>query len=166
MINSFKALNKLGAIFCTLLLMGGYFIESFYSAHPCVLCILQRGMFYSSTIFFLVNSLNFTKRLFSVCFSVLALCSNLLGLGLALRLIWLQHLPVEQMPKCMADLEQMFAVYPLWEVVKNMLLGSADCAKDNFLLLGLSLPIWTALAFSVLIILSLTLLSKLYSSER
>jgi disulfide bond formation protein DsbB len=79
----------------------------------------------------------------------------LLGASISSRHIWLQHLPPEKVPECGPELAYMFQYFPLFDTLKLMLSGAGDCAKIDWTLLGLSMPVWTLFAFLSLAILSL-----------
>ena len=71
------------------------------------------------------------------------------GLALSGRHIYLQSLPADQVPACGPGLEYMLDVLPLMETIRQVLMGSGECAEVD-LVLGVSIPVWTLLAFLML----------------
>ena len=50
------------------------------------------------------------------------------------------------MPSCGATLDYMLEVFPLLEVVRQVMTGGGECAKIDWTLLGLSMPAWVLAA--------------------
>lgn len=99
----------------------------------------------------------------SKCLAFGAAVCSLLGLSIAGRQVWLQHLPADQVPECGPDLSYMLEVNPLTDVIKTVLSGSGECAEVQWSLLGFSMPEWMVLIFLIMVIVSLKLL---FSRER
>lgn len=86
-----------------------------------------------------------------------------LGLAIAGRQVWLQHLPADQVPECGPDLAFMLEAFPLTQVFSAVLSGSGECAEVQWELFNLSMPTWMVLIFVFMTLLSLKLL---FSKER
>jgi disulfide bond formation protein DsbB len=81
-----------------------------------------------------------------------------LGLAIAGRQVWLQHLPKDLVPECGPDLGFMLEVFPLMEMIETVLQGSGECAEVQWSFMYLSMPEWMILVFAAMVIISLRLL--------
>jgi disulfide bond formation protein DsbB len=66
--------------------------------------------------------------------------------GIALRHLYIQNAPPGSVPACGATLDYMLDVFPLLEVVRQVLTGGGECAKIDWALFGISMPGWVFLA--------------------
>jgi disulfide bond formation protein DsbB len=76
---------------------------------------------------------------------VLAVAS-LTTAGLAIRHLWIQHLPAGAVAACGASLQFLLKIFSLTEVITKVLTGSGECHEINWSMLGLSMPAWVLLA--------------------
>lgn len=145
----------LGFLACiSLLAMGAYF-QLVEGLEPCPLCISQRLAILLTGLVFLTAGLHNPGHIGVTRYAVLGMVTALLGASISSRHIWLQHLPPEKVPECGPELAYMFQYFPLFDTLKLMLSGTGDCAKIDWTLLGLSMPVWTLFAFLSLATLSL-----------
>ena len=119
-------------------------LEVLFAMEPCPLCIFQRLVFLAMGIVLLIGVLA-PGRLIAVLTALIALG----GVGIALRHLWLQSLPPDQVPACGPGLDYLMGVFPLAEVVQMVLSGSGECAEVDRVL-GLSIPIWTMTGYVLL----------------
>ena len=70
-----------------------------------------------------------------------------IGMGIAGRHVWLQHLPKDQVPACGPDLDFMLRQFPLSETLQKVLSGSGECAETGWTFFGLSIAGWSLLWF-------------------
>jgi len=89
-----------------------------------------------------------------------ATISSSIGLAIAGRQVWLQHLPKDQVPECGPDLAFMLDVFPLSQVINTVLQGSGECAEVQWTLFSLSMPEWMVFIFGVMVLICLRLLFK------
>jgi len=82
----------------------------------------------------------------------------ILGLAIAGRHVWLQHLPADQVPECGPDLAFMMDAFPFMQMIQTVLSGSGECAEQQWDFLTLSMPEWMVIVFGVISLLSLRLL--------
>jgi len=145
---------------CSLLLGFGYYLEFHQDLAPCPLCVFQRlayiGVGAICLLGFLQGPQNIGKRLYSG----FAFISAVTGAGIAMRQVWLQHLPPESVPECGPDLHFMLAVLPLLETIEMVFSGSGECAEVAWSFLSLSIAEWSLFWFSVL---SILLISHFFS---
>jgi disulfide bond formation protein DsbB len=60
----------------------------------------------------------------------------------------LQLMPADQVPVCSSmGLDYMLEAMPLTDVLMKVFKGSGECAKIDWQLFGLSMPMWTALLY-------------------
>lgn len=149
---SFRLSFIIAGLFCLLLLSVGYLLEYGFHLEPCPLCLLQRYVFWAMAFVFGLGALHDCKNIGRYLYSGIAFVLASLGASLALRHIWLQHLPPEQAPACTAGLERMLQFQPWLQVLKTVLTASGQCAKVDFTILTLSLPVWTLFSFLALMI--------------
>lgn len=145
---TFRKLFMFGGLTSLLLLGSAYFLEYYFVLDPCPLCLLQRYILWGMVVIFLLGALqncrSFGRLLY--CIAIETLC--ILGIILAGRHVWLQHLPpTSSIPTCTAGFEKMLTFKPLHEILKTMLTESHACAQIDFTLLGFSLSAWSLLFF-------------------
>ena len=145
-----------GFILCTGLLIFAAYLQLHLGLLPCPLCVLQRILLVVIGFIFLVGALycspdRFGQRLHS---GLLAFFS-LAGIGIAGRHVWLTFLPPSEVPACSPTLDYMLQNLPLTQTLKIMFIGSGDCAKVTYRLMGLSIPEWTLIIFIIIFIFSL-----------
>ena len=149
---SFRTQFIFGFFCCAALL--AYAIHAQYDllADPCPLCILQRVAFIAIGVVALVGALHNPKSARGRRFyGVLAFAAAATGAAIALRHVWLQHLPADQVPACGPGLSYMLESMPSYfDVLKKVLQGSGECAEINWTFLGFSMPEWTLLCFVLL----------------
>lgn len=138
--------NLLGSAACAALLAYAYYAQFVLHLEPCPLCIFQRVGMFATGIAFLIaaahDPVGWGRRVYA---SLLALAA--LGtVGVALRHLYIQHLPEGSVPACGASLDFMLKVFPLSEVLVKVLTGSGECAKVTWQFLGLAMPAWVLIA--------------------
>jgi disulfide bond formation protein DsbB len=83
-------------------------------------------------------------------YGVLAAVVAGIGIAIASRHVWLQHLPPDRVPACGPDLSFMMKNFPLGDTLRHVFTGSGECAKVDWTMFGLSMPEWSLLWFAVL----------------
>lgn len=149
----------LGFIASTALLAVAYFyFQQHLGLAPCPLCIFQRAALVGVAIICLFGLLIKPGKILSkvMAFGVALFCA--LGMAIAGRQVWLQHLPADQVPECGPDLEFMMNAFPLTQVIEKVLSGSGECAEVQWQFLSFSMPEWMLLIFAIMLLLSLRLL--------
>jgi len=137
-----------------LLLAFGYYEEYVTELEPCPLCYMQRFayilVFLTALIATIHNPKLKTKSV--VIYTMIGSIFALMGLLLAARQIWLQSLPPGEIPACMPSFSVMMEYMPWMEVLKTSIMGTGDCAKIDWTFLGLSMAVWSAVWFFILLI--------------
>jgi disulfide bond formation protein DsbB len=153
-----------GLIGCSTLLAIAYFyFQEQLGLPPCPLCMFQRACLVGVAFFCLLGIVFRPKKVGSRLLALGAVVFSGLGLAIAGRQVWLQHLPKDQVPECGPDLEFMLNSFPLAETIQTVLSGSGECAEVLWRFIGLSMPEWMVFVFSVMVIISLRLL---FTKER
>jgi disulfide bond formation protein DsbB len=138
--------NLLGFAACAALLAYAYYAQFVLHLEPCPLCIFQRVGVFAIGIAFLIaaahDPVGWGRRVYA---SLLALAA-LATVGVALRHLYVQHLPEGSVPACGASLDFMLKVFSLSEVLVKVLTGSGECAKVTWQFLGLAMPAWVLIA--------------------
>ncbi|MFL1466594.1 disulfide bond formation protein B [Marinobacter sp. DUT-3] len=145
-------------VVCVALLGVAFYMEHVMGLEPCPLCWLQRFGFMGAGVVSLLAILHNPKGLGVRLYGLLLAVTSGAGLAVAGRQLWLQSLPADQVPACGPSVDYMLDVLPLTEVLTTALRGTGDCAEVTWRFLGLSIPGWTAVFFSLLVITGLVML--------
>lgn len=140
-----------------LLILIALAMEHYWHLEPCPLCIFQRVGIISAGCLAALGALHYPARLGMNAYAGLILTSYLASFSLALRQLWLQSLPEDQVPACGPSLEYLIDVLPFTDVLAIVLNGDGSCAEVAWSLFGLSIPAWVVVACIPLIIVSLQL---------
>lgn len=137
---------------CAGLMMFSFYLQFVLELEPCPLCISQRIAMTSLGVVALLAVLhNPANGGYRVYGGFLVLVS-LAGALLALRQIWIQNLPPEQVPACMPGIEYLVNILPFSDILRIMLTGTGDCGEVQWLFLGLTIPGWTLIMFSGVVV--------------
>jgi disulfide bond formation protein DsbB len=132
-----------GGILCI-----GLLVEFALGLAPCPLCMMQRIWFALTGIVAWIG-LSHNPR-WGIYPLVSALCA-MVGGGFAIRQLWLQSLPADQVPSCGPDLSYMIDAFPLGDLLVAMISGTGDCAVVHDVIPLMSIAGWSLLGFSLLL---------------
>lgn len=107
---------------------------------PCPLCLVQRGFYLIAMALSIAAALHgraINRYGWAVALAALG------GAGTAVRQVWLQHLPKDQVPQCGPDLYYMLDNFPLAKMFGMLFQGSGQCAEVTWRFLGLSIAEWS-----------------------
>jgi disulfide bond formation protein DsbB len=141
-----RVLNGLGLLACAALLAYAWYAQVVLGLEPCPLCIFQRIGIGACALLFLLATLQNPAQGGARIYGALLLLAALATMLVALRHLWIQHLPEGSVPACGASLSYLLEVFPLTDVIRKVLSGSGECARINWRLLGLSMPGWVLIA--------------------
>lgn len=145
------------ALTCIGLLAYAFYLQYVLLMEPCPMCWFQRGVFVLLALIFgaaaLVNPGERGARVVAVVAGLTAVG----GVALALRHLWIQSLPADQLPSCGMGISYMLETLPFMDVFARALSGSVECNKIDRVL-GLSLPAWNVILFSLLLIIAVALI--------
>ena len=142
--------NLLGFAACAALLGYAYYAQFVLHLEPCPLCIFQRIGILALGVVFLIAAAHDPVGWGRRAYAAAAAAAALATIGVALRHLYIQHLPEGSVPACGASLDFMLKVFSLSEVLVKVLTGSGECAKVTWQFLGLAMPAWVLIAAFVL----------------
>ncbi len=143
-----RALSFWMACVCFGSLAFAWYLQTYQGIEPCPLCALQRFVFFVLGVLLLMGVLLAPKRLIRrVYYSVCALVS-FSGVVIAIRHVWLQHLPANEVPACGANIQILLENLPLFDALKKVFQGSGECAKVHWHFLTLTIPEWSLILFA------------------
>lgn len=149
---SYRSLSMLGFFACAGGLAFALYLQHFRGFDPCPMCIFQRVAMLGAGLFFLLGALHAPKGGGRAVYAGLAAVAAVIGALIAARHVWLQGLPPDQVPACGPTLDYLLGMLPVMEVIQMVLKGDGNCAKIDAQWLGLSLPMWTLIAFIGLVV--------------
>ena len=150
---------------CAALLTVAFYMEHVMGLAPCPLCWLQRFGFMGAGLVGLLGFLHGPRGFGNRVYGFLLVLTAGAGLGIAGRQLWLQNLPEDQVPACGPSVDYLLDVLPWFEVLQTALRGTGDCAEVMWRFLGLSIPGWTALFFTLVIIVGLVMMFRRYKPK-
>lgn len=141
--------NRTRYLLLTLMYLGmigvGLFLQFVIELEPCPLCILQRMAIMGTGLIALTALIqnphsNKANRIYTVLLEL----GTFTSIGIALRHIWIQHLPADEAASCGPGLEvtldNIIAYFPQGSVTEALFRSSAECSEVSWRLFGLSLP--------------------------
>jgi len=143
-------LYLMGFLFASGLMGFGLYLQYVKHQDPCPLCMVQRVIFIAILVLFLLAATHGPKRLGARIYAALIVLLSLVGVAVAARHIWIQHLPADQVPACGPGLDYMLETMPMSSVLKELLHGSGECATRGWNFLTLGIPEWSLLCYLVL----------------
>ena len=141
-----RALNALGFAAMAALLAAAYGLEYLGALEPCPLCLFQRMVVVALAVVFLAAALHDPRGRGCWIYAAVVGVVGATGIGIALRHLWLQSLPPDQVPACGPGLDYMLDTMPVTQALTRVLQGTGDCAEVAPVL-GLPIPLWTLGAF-------------------
>ncbi|WP_417070083.1 disulfide bond formation protein B [Niveibacterium terrae] len=138
------------------LISGGLILQKIEHIDPCPMCIMQRYAFVIAGILALIAALH--NRGSKIYATLLGLTS-LVGLGIAARQSWLQWFP-PKLAECGPDLDYMLNSFPLGRALPMIFQGSGDCSIVDWTFLGLSIANYSALAFTAVTVVAVSILLR------
>ncbi len=136
-------------LICAGMMATAFFMQHVMGLEPCPLCMFQRVFVIAVGVVALVAALHDPRGIGRRIYAGLLAIGAMLGAGVATRHVYLQHLPPDQVPACGPGMEYMFSAFPFMEALEMVLGGSGECAEVSWMFLGLSIPGWTLIVFSI-----------------
>lgn len=166
------------ALFCSLILLGSYFVERVLLIEPCILCNIQRLLFLSITVTctvgFIINIIFINKNilisllkngLIWLCLSSTTLYA-IIGSLIASRQSWLQIFASSRISSCSAGLQELLKQYNLITILFMAIKGQLECATIGLKILGLSLANWALLNFLIILLFGILVIYKRLSTPK
>lgn len=138
-------------LFCTGLMLVGFYMEYQMNLEPCPLCMTQRVFICAAGFFALLAFIHYPGQTGQRIYAGLVATMAVVGGGFSSRQLWLQNLPEDKVPACGPSLDYMLEMFPLMDTLKIMLSGDGNCAEVVWTFLGLSIPAWTLVAFLMIV---------------
>jgi protein dithiol:quinone oxidoreductase len=148
------------ALLTAFVLFASFYFQYALGMQPCPLCLMQRlSVFLLFALCFMGLRLrNSPDKCGKIdCILIVVACA---GLFFACRQLWLQSLPEGAVPACMPGLDILLQYFPWKTTAAALFWGTGECARASWSLLGLSMPSWSALYFSCIIISGVVLCKK------
>lgn len=147
-----RLINLYIFLFCVALLSIAYYMEYGMLMEPCPLCITQRIFFAAAGLMALIAFAHNPARKGKMVYGLLSTLFAFGGGGFAMKQIWLQGLPKDQIPSCGPSLSYMVQEFPFSEVLSVMLNGDGNCAEISWQdpILNMSIPQWSLAGFVLL----------------
>lgn len=136
------------------------YLQFFAGLEPCSLCIFQRLAYIGYGLIALLAVIHHPKSWGARIYAFFQIPVALLGLSIALRQVWLQTLPPDQVPACGPGINYLLQQFPVPKVIQVVWAGSSDCAVVSWRFWGLSMASWSAILFCALLILSVFIMLK------
>ena len=139
-------------LFCIGLLATAYYMEYQMGLEPCPMCIVQRIAIALAGLAAFIGIIhnNFPKLYFS-----LTAFFSLSGGASAIRHLYLQSLPPDQIPSCGPDLNYLIENAYFSDALVKLFVGDGNCAEVVWSLLGISIPGWVLICASAIFLVSL-----------
>jgi len=112
-------------------------LEFAFDMEPCPLCLTQRLFFMIAGVIALVGTCAAAPN---KGWPIATAITALVGIGFALRQLYLYLLPPDQIPACSAPISRLIEFAPFMEVFTAMTMGTGNCAEASFPFLGMALP--------------------------
>jgi protein dithiol:quinone oxidoreductase len=126
------------------------YLQYYEYQNPCPLCIMQRVTYIAMMAVFLAGALHGPRRTGAIVYSGLITTICLVGIGIAGRHVWLQHLPKDKVPECGPGLSYILDRFPLMDAFTKIFRGSGECAEASWKMFGLSIAEWSLVWFILL----------------
>jgi disulfide bond formation protein DsbB len=150
-ISSYRLTNLFAAGGCALLIViAVFYFQNHLGLEPCYLCMTQRVFVMAVGLIFLLATLHNPAGKGRSIYSVLAITASLGGAFFSVKQLWLQSLPEDQIPACGPPVEYLFDAFSASEAISMLLRGDGNCAEIQWQLLGLSMPAWVLVSFTLL----------------
>jgi len=150
----------LGFFVCAGLMGYALYLQYVMDLEPCPLCILQRVAVIAMGLVFLIAAFHNPGRTGAGVYALLQLVIGGAGAAIAARQVWLQSLPIDQVPACGMGLNYMLETLPFTDVLQKVLEGSGECAEKGWEFLHLSIAGWTLVFFVAMIAASFALIRR------
>ena len=149
-ISNRRPLNLAGFLACGLMMAYALYAQYVLLLDPCPLCVFQRIAVIGLGIVFLIAALHnpsgWERRVYAVL--ILFIAGD--GVAIAGRHVWLQNLPLSEVPSCGPGFGYLMENFPLGEALNMIFTGSGECATIDWQFLGLSMPAWVLISIAML----------------
>jgi Disulfide bond formation protein DsbB len=148
-----RHVNGLIFLFCAAMIGIALYMEHVMFLEPCPLCIMQRVFFILTGLVALIGAIHNPGAKGLRTYAGITTFTALAGAGFAIRQIYLQHLPKDQIPQCLPSIGYMLETdFPMADILKVLFSGDGNCAEVLWTdpVLGLGIPQWALVGFFML----------------
>ncbi len=142
----------LGFLTCASLMGYAFYLQYVEFEEPCPLCYMQRVAMVAVGLVFLLATLWNPKRVGRIVIALLNTLFAGAGAAIAIKHLWIQSLPPDQVPQCGPGLSYMLDTMGFAPAIAKALQGSGECADASWRFLSLTIPAWTLICFILFII--------------
>lgn len=144
-------INTTGFILALFLVAASFYFQYVIGLAPCVLCIAQRILMMLLVVVFFWG-LWIQSRILMKWQQGFALLLSLLGVIVSLRHLYVQYFPSYS---CGPNLEHLWQQGSVFQMGAVLFKSHSDCTEMSWHWLGLSMPAWTLLFFTLFVVLTL-----------
>ena len=145
-----RLLNLLIFIGSLVIIALALYMEHVMFLQPCGLCITQRVFVILAGLICLAAAIHNPGPAGRKRYGYAGAAMCVVGSYFALRQIWLQHLPEDQVPACGPGFSYMLDNFPILDTLSFLLKGDGNCAEVHRVFLGLAIPELALIGFVVL----------------
>ena len=132
-----KEFWNLAAIgWAAMLIVGAQVLELGFGLEPCALCLNQRLWVMLAGVICVVG---FAHNPRLGIYPLLVALASVAGGAFSIRHLYILTLPPGEVVGCGVDLEYMIEAFPIMEVLKNLTVGTGECAEQSFVIPALAL---------------------------
>ena len=151
---STRTLNLYLFLVATCMILVALYMQYQMNLNPCYLCIVQRVFVILTGLIALLAVIHNPGNKGQKRYAAATCISALAGAAFSIRQLWLQSLPEEKVPACGPPADYLFDAFPITEALPMLLSGDGNCAEVQWTFLSFSIPAWTLLAFTAMVLLS------------
>src|SRR3982751_2300673 len=155
MLDRRRKINLLCALVCAGMLGYAIYAEKVLGYVPCPLCMFQRVCIGTLGIVFLAAGLHRVRLVGARIYGLLVFLAAGATVWVAGRHVWIQAQPPGTVPACGAPLDALMNMFPLLEVVREVMTGGGECGTIDWTFLGLSMPMWVLISSVTLLLIGL-----------
>lgn len=153
--NSRQFFYLLAFILIVILLGSASYLQLHKGINPCPLCLLQRFVFAILGVIFVFGVASSLKGFSRWMVGLFSTFFSLVGIAIAGRQVWLQHLPEKAGPNCEASLQYLLKALPFDQAIQKVFQGGTHCSEVGWVFLHLSLAEWSLICFTLFLFFSL-----------
>jgi len=152
------------ALIPLLLLAEALVLQHVKGQEPCPLCVMQRAGFVLFALIALAAAIQHPRGRGAAAYAAALALTALAGLGVALRHVWVLFHPKFG---CGIDvLEEFVNNLPTAKLLPWLFHASGECTAPHEPLLGLQVPEWSVIWFSLLLLAAIVFAAKCWSAAR
>ncbi len=140
---------------CVLMMGYALFAQYVQDYQPCMLCMVQRVFVCAIGLVALIAAVHGAGPTGTRIYGVLTALCAAGGMYVAGRHIYLQQLPPEALDGCAPSFEYALSNYDALKFLQTIFIRDQDCGKIDWTFLGMSMPTWTLMGFTGMLLLAL-----------